>query len=341
MRQITVIVLCFAACAFSVFAQGAKVNADPTKAKFVTSDIDNFWRAFDLAGKETDEARKIAVYQSEYLDKGSVGLQDFVKLRLFSAKNVVATVEKLRGFYASVRQSTLRVKDLEKKMRGSFRKFKKIYPDAVFPDVYFVIGVTNTGGTASNNGLLIGTELYGLTADTKREEFLPLFRARAKPSDSDEQVRALTDRLLGIMLKPIEKLPSIVAHESCHFNQKYSALDTLLAKSVQEGSCDFIAERTAGETINPQQKIYGDQNEAVLWKELEAQMSGKDYRNWMYNGITSLERPPDMGYYMGYKISLAYYKQAKDKRQAIKDILETKDFPAFFEKSGYRARFTK
>jgi hypothetical protein len=334
MRKLIIIVLCFAACA-SV-APGQKVNDDPKKAKFVTSDIDNFWRAFDLAAKETDMSKKIAIFQTEYLDKGSVGLKDFIRLRIKSAKNLTETVTSLPRFYASARESSLRVKKMEKKMRRAFRKFKKLYPDAVFPDVYFVIGITNTGGTASENGLLVGTELYSSTSKTPRDEFLEFFR-RLAPKDTDEkQLRERGERLLNIMLKPIEKVTPLVAHESCHFNQKYGNLDTLLAKSVQEGSCDLIAELAAGETLNLQQKIYGDAHEAELWQEFAAQMSGSDYKNWMYNGLTSGARPPDLGYYMGYKISRAYYQQATDKRQAIKDILETKDFPAFFEKSGYK-----
>ena len=341
MKRLIVIAFCFAVCALSVFAQAPKVNDDPKKAKFVTSDIDNFWRAFDLAAKETDREKKIAVYQAEYLDKGSAGLKDFVRLRIKSAKDLTETVESLPRFYASVRASSLRVKEMEKRMRKAFVKFKRIYPEAVFPDVYFVIGVTNTGGTASENGLLIGTELYGLTAEKPRDEFPEAFRKRA-PKDLDEkQLRERTERLLNIMLKPIEKVTPLVAHESCHYNQKYSALDTLLAKSVQEGACDFIAEKTAGETLNVQQKIYGDGHEAELWKDFAAQMSGTDYKNWMYNGITSGDRPPDLGYYMGYKISHAYYKNAINKRQAIRDILETKDFRAFFEKSRYREKFAE
>lgn len=341
MKKLIAIALCFVICALSVFAQTAKVNDDPKKAKFVTSDIDNFWRAFDLAAKETDRERKIAIYQAEYLDKGSVGLKDFVRLRIKSAKDLTETVESLPRFYASVRASSLRVREMEKQMRKAFVKFKKIYPEAVFPDVYFVIGITNTGGTASNNGLLVGTELYGLTGQTPRDEFFEAFRKRA-PKDLDEkQLRERAERLLNIMLKPIENVTPLVAHESCHFNQKYAALDTLLAKSVQEGACDFIAEKTAGETLNIQQKIYGDRHETELWKEFEAQMSGTDYKNWMYNGITSGARPPDLGYYMGYKISHAYYRNAKDKRQAIKDILETKDFKAFLEKSRYREKFSE
>ncbi|HLM01832.1 MAG TPA: DUF2268 domain-containing putative Zn-dependent protease [Pyrinomonadaceae bacterium] len=339
MKNLISIALCFVICALSVFAQ--KVNDDPKKAKFITSDIDNFWRAFDLAAKEADREKKIAIYQTEYLDKGSAGLKDFIRMRIKSAKDLTETVESLPRFYASVRQSSLRVREMEKQMRKAFVKFKKIYPEAVFPDVYFVIGITNTGGTASGNGLLVGTELYGLTPETPRDEFPEAFRKRAPKDMSEQLLREMTARLLNVMLKPIEKVTPLVAHESCHFNQNYPELMTLLAKSVQEGACDFIAEKTAGETLNVEQKIYGDRHEAELWKEFEAQMTDADHRNWMYNGITSANRPPDMGYYMGYKISHAYYQNAKDKRQAIRDILATKDFNAFLEKSRYREKFTK
>jgi hypothetical protein len=46
-----------------------------------------------------------------------------------------------------------------------------------------------------------------------------------------------------------------------------------------------------------------------------------------------------MGYYMGYKIVQSYYNNAKDKRQAIKDILEIKDVRKFYEASKYGETF--
>jgi hypothetical protein len=342
MKQLIKTALFFVVCALTVAAQAPKVNDDPKQAQFVTSDIDNFWRAFDLAAKETDREKKIAIYQAEYLDKGSAGLQDFVRLRIKSAKTLSATVEMLPRFYASIRRATLRVKEMEKRMRKSFQNFKKIYPDAVFPNVYFVIGIADTGGTASDNGLLIGTELYGLSPNTERGEFFGYLKSTFLKNETDEKrIRETTDKFLDTALKPVEKLPPIVAHESCHFNQKYPELKTLLAKSIQEGACDFIAEKIAGETINPAQKIYGDQNEAQLWQDFQAEMTGANFRNWMYNGMTVKDKPMDLGYYMGYKISHAYYRQAKNKRQAVRDILETKDFAALLEQSRYREKFAK
>lgn len=335
------IVLCFAVCASSAFAQTGekKVNSDPNKAEFVTSDIVNFWRAFDLAAKESDREKKIAIYQTEYLDKGSAGLKDFVRLRIKSAKDLVETVEKLPKFYASVRPSTLRVAEMEKPMRKSFKKFKKIYPNAVFPDVYFVVGIANTGGTASQSGLLIGSELYGLTAQTPRDEFPAWFRNFLPDVKDENELRRLVGIALNTALKPVEKIPFIVAHESCHYNQNLGEHQTLLGKSIQEGACDFIAELIAGEPLNPEQKIYGNAHEAELWREFQTEMNGTDLSKWMYNGFKSKDRPGDLGYYVGYKIAWAYYNNAKDKKQAVSDVLNVKDFPAFLEKSGYREEF--
>jgi hypothetical protein len=308
----------------------------------VTSDLDNFWRAFDLAAKETDQERKIAIFQTEYLDKGSTGLKDFVRLRIKTAKNLVETIDRVPRFYASVRAPSLRIAEMEKQMRKSFRRFKKLYPAAVFPDVYFLIGVSNTGGTASGNGLLIGTELFSLTAQTPRDELSGWLKNIFATAEKDEkQLQARIDGFLNTAFKPVEKLPAIVAHESCHFNQKFAEPKTLLGKSIQEGSCDFVGEMISGETINPEQKAFGDRHEAALWREFEAEMDGTNFRNWMYNGLTVRDKPMDLGYYMGYKISRSYYKNATDKRQALRDIFEVADFPAFLEKSRYRESLQK
>jgi hypothetical protein len=40
-----------------------------------------------------------------------------------------------------------------------------------------------------------------------------------------------------------------------------------------------------------------------------------------------------------YKIAKTYYDRAADKKQAIRDILEIKDYDAFLAKSGYAEKF--
>lgn len=322
MKQYVMIFLCALISAHIATAQtsGPQLNHNPQKVKFITQDIDNFWRAYGSANKEPDRAKRIAIFQTEYLDKGTPGLTDFVRLRIKSATNLVEAIERQPKYYASIRRSTLRVREMEREVRKSFRKFKSLYPDAVFPNVYFLVGVSNTGGTTSDNGLLIGTEMYAGTPQTPREELPDWMKA---------------------VLKPIEKLPAIVAHELIHFNQKYPELKTLLSRAIQEGSADFLGEMISGETINPEQKSYGTQHESELWLQFQTEMNGSSVKNWMYNGLTAKDKPTDLGYYMGSKISEAYYKSATDKRQAVRDILEIRDFAAFLEKSHYGDKFAR
>lgn len=295
---------------------GLHVNRDPERVRFITSDIDNFWSAYDAASREEDRAKRIAIYQREYLDRGSVGLRDFLSMRIKSAEELAAAIERQPRYYASTRSSTLRVREMEGAMRNNFRRLKALYPDAVFPDVYFVIGAATAGGTVSENGLLIGTEMYAATPSTPSDE-LPAWMKAA--------------------LRPITLLPAIVAHESCHFNQNIPDPKTLLAKALHEGSCDFVSELMSGDTINPGQHAYGDRHEAQLWREFQAEMDSAGVRNWMYNGNTAGDRPTDLGYYMGYRIARAYHARAADKRQALHDILNIRDYHDFLARSGYGA----
>ena len=299
---------------------GPPLNRDPKTVKFVTSDIANFWQAYDLAAKETDKAKRVAIFQTEYLDKGSPGLKDFLRLRIKSAENLVNTIDRMPKYYASIRPQTFQVERMEKRMRAAFTKFKSIYAGAVLPDVYFLIGVTNSGGTTGPSGLLIGTEMYGKTTKTPMDELSAWLRA---------------------VLSTVDNVPSIVAHESCHYNQNYnSSADQrhLLGKALQEGACDTIGELISGRNINDHLKIYGRAHDDEIWRDFEADMYKPDISKWIYNASTAKDRPADLGYYVGYLITQAYYHKAKDKRQAVHDILNIQDARAFYEASGVRPK---
>ncbi len=294
-----------------------KINVIPKNTKLVTSDIDNFWKAYDLAQKENVFEKKVAIYQRDYLDKGSDGLKAMVSLRIKSASRLATTIERHPKYYKSIRKPSLKTKRMKKWIIKSLIKLKKIYPDAVFPNVYFVIGVLNSSGTTSRNGLLIGTEMYCLTPKTPRDELGSWLKA---------------------VLSPIDYLPHIVAHELIHYQQRIRSR-TLLERSINEGGADFIGELISGKHINHSQHTYGNKNEGKLWAEFKEIMDNKDFSNWLYNGNKSKNRPADLGYYMGYKICEAYYRNAKNKKQAVKDILLIRDTKKFLAKSGYGDKF--
>ena len=304
----------------SIAQSGPQLNRDPAKVKFVTSDIGNFWQAYDLAAKETDKAKRIAIFQTEYLDKGSPGLKDFLRLRIKSAEVLVGTIDRMPKYYASIRPQTLQVNGMEKRMRAAFKKFKSIYPDAVFPDVYFLIGVANSGGTTGPSGLLIGAEMYGKTSKSPMDELSAWLRA---------------------VISTVDNVPAIVAHESCHYNQNYNTAQDqrhLLGKALHEGACDTIGELISGRNINDHLKVYGKTHDAEIWRDFEADMYKPDFSKWIYNAVTAKDRPADLGYYVGYLITRSYYDNAKDKRQAVHDILNIQDARAFYEASGVRQK---
>ena len=312
---ITAFILAASAFGQNPNQESPKINTDPEKAQIVTSDIDLFWKAYDKATPENN----LLVYRDEYLKKGSVGLEAFRILRIGNSCNLVDAIERYPQYYASLRASSAKVKQYESRMRASFRRLKEIYPEAVFPDVYFLIGRMNSAGTLTPKGLLIGVDMFGKTDEKSLEGMNDWHKA---------------------VVSSIERVPFIVAHELIHYQQKNSYNQTLLARSLGEGVADFVAQLISGEHINPHLHKFGDPREKELWLEFKKEMAGSDVSNWMYQGEKATkEKPADLGYYMGYKIAESYYKNAKDKKQAVKDILEIKDFEKFLADSKHEEKF--
>ncbi|MBL7851112.1 MAG: hypothetical protein JNN04_09435 [Cyclobacteriaceae bacterium] len=67
-------------------------------------------------------------------------------------------------------------------------------------------------------------------------------------------------------------------------------------------------------------------------------MNKKDYSGWLYGG-NQKGRPQDLGYWMGYQITKAYFDRMPDKKQAVSDILNIRNASQFLEASGYADRF--
>ncbi len=286
-------------------------NKNPLKAEIITSDLDNFWVAFEASRPDF----KPAVLQREYLDKGSNGVKGFTKGRIRDAAYLSKVIAAHARYYQSVRPSTERIAGMRDAIQQSLIKLKGLYPQASFPPIYFVMGALSSGGTTSDDGIIIGAEMYGLTPETPMEE--------------------LNDWLKAVV-KPVDEVPHIVAHELVHIQQKYDG-GSLLAASIKEGGADFIAELISGKHINQHVHDFANPREKELWLEFKARMNQKDYTGWLYSATEG--RPNDLGYWMGYKITKAYYDRMPDKQKAIDDILNIKNFGKFLEQSQYAAKF--
>lgn len=297
-----------------------KNHSDPNKARFITSDIVRFWKAFDHAMAAAPKDRA-AIFQREYIDPGTVGLEDLNRYGRVDAEELAKATNSYPKYYLAIRQVTLDIENQRAETVKAFRKLKELYPPAYFPDTYFVIGHFNGGGTASGNGLLIAAEMF----------------ARAPGVATSELGEWENEHAL-----PPGEIPPLVSHEFVHFLQAYSSQESLLCKSLNEGSADFISELITGRLLATTRKIHAWANprERQLWDEFQKEMNGTDTSHWLYAGSGKGERPDDLGYWMGYKITEAYYRNAPEKRQAIKDILIVKDCNAFLNGSHYVEKFT-
>lgn len=291
-------------------------HGDPARAQFVASDIPHFWAALDATARRPELAGRAEAYRELYFDPGSPGLTDYFYIKIRTLAQFVENVNRRAPYYASLREASQTIPSHFGAMRQAFQRLKELYPDAVFPDVYFLVGRENSAGTVSLRGLLLGVE-HG--------PFAP--RAEA-PSPRD-------------WLPNMEFLPYIVAHEVVHVQQK-SGPHTLLRDALIEGGADFIGELISGRQTNPGAHEFGDAHEAEVWRRFAHDMHGTDDQDWIANAGSDRVGPtwaPDLGYYVGYQIAKAYYDHAADKRAAIRDLLALDDPDAILRASGYATRF--
>jgi hypothetical protein len=276
-------------------------------------------------------------WSRDRLEKAStVPLTDAERVRLtrdtsgmgdmLAAMNLDAAVQHRPRFFAAIRGNTLAIdtaRAVKDSIRAYYSRLVALYPEAVFPPVYFLIGQLSSGGTTSDAGQLIGAELHGSDASTPLVELGDFER-----------------RVIG----RVDGLPGIVAHEVMHIQQAHarggaSAVESqskpsLLAQSLDEGCASFLAAivTRADPALASQ---YGLAHEHDLWVEFRRDMMGTDASNWLYQGERSKDRPADLGYFIGARICGSYYMNATDKRQAVREIFAMPSPREFLARSGY------
>jgi len=270
------------------------------------SDVHHFVDAW----KQLDASDSTCAPLSEYLRQESRGLKAYRSKFDVGQRDICSAIRRSPGRYAALESKLGALDSATRQIRVIFNKFAALHPMSNVPAVYFVVGNGIAGGTTtrgSNPIILIGMELNG----------------------------------------SVDGLPGMIAHELVHTQQDYPLLGsmtrgpvrgTVLLHSIKEGSANFIAELLTGV---PHRNAYAEKHEAELWADFQRDANSKDYSRWLYNGWNTAalgDRPPDLGYWMGYRITKAYYENDADKKRALSDILSIRDFNAFLKASRYAGR---
>ncbi|ACT93464.1 gliding motility protein GldB-related protein [Dyadobacter fermentans] len=295
-------------------ADEEKAQQNPDQAAVITSDIALFWKVYDQYKKDPSNAQQL--FLKEYFEKGTPDLQEYFKTKtpnIGGVKGFVHNLETMPDYYASIRANTEQVSSLEDSLRIIFRNMKQWYQPATFPNVAFVIGGWSSGGTVTNYGSIMGVDMQAASKQTPTHE-LNLWQKK------------------NMLL--FNELKHVVAHELVHVQQANMAGDTtLLCHAIKEGMADFIGELISGRTANQRLHVWAVGHERKVWEDFKKEMYLDRYANWIANSSQeTADRPADLGYWVGYQICKAYFEQAADKKQAVHDMLNIKDYRAFFER---------
>jgi hypothetical protein len=277
-------------------------SAQNTTQKVFTSDIDNFWRAYDSIRTTKDSVKQLHFIQTLYIDKGTQGLKAFMEARDYTAELWIKLINKYPKFWNSIRPNTLTVKSKAKEIEKSIQQLRTLYPNLKEAKMYFTVGGLRSGGTTMKDMVLIGAEIATGNATTDVSEFPDKWLAGVFKNQQ-------TDNIIPLNI-----------HEYVHTQQTGEA-QTLLGQAIREGACDFITELVMDKPLATTYLLYGREHENELKEQFKQDMFTTAYSNWLYNG-SSARTVADLGYFMGYSICKAYYTRATNKKQAIKDIIE-------------------
>ncbi|MHA7610000.1 hypothetical protein [Elizabethkingia meningoseptica] len=267
--------------------------------KVYTSDINNFWTAYDQI--KDNPANQSVIFKQLFLDKATEGLNIFMKKKEFNEEDYLKALKKYPKFWTSIRKNTIIDQNRINKVNKGLQNLKKLYPNDSKGNIYYTIGALKSGGTAYGANILLGIERIVGDTGTVTSEF---------------ESKAMQDMF---KFSAPSRLEQVTVHEFIHTFQKEGQVN-VLAMAIKEGSCDFIAELSLNKKFNTHYLDYGFKNYDSVQAKFKKEMLGQNFDNWFYNSAT--HEHPDLGYFVGYAISKKYYESVQDKKAAIKEIVE-------------------
>ena len=277
-----------------------------TNKNVITSDITNFWEAYDKITSTQDSTLQYKYLDSLYFQKGTVGLEGIRQARNYTAQDYINSINNYPKFWNSIRENTLNADKIGSELEDGIKKLKTIYPQLKPAKIYFTIGAFLTGGTTIDSLVLIGSEISMTDNTTETSEF-PENLSHLKPH---------------FATNPKNHLVFLNVHEYIHTQQNPRVFN-ILSLVLYEGVAEFVASK-ALEKKSPNPQIeFGKKNAKRIREVFENEMFY--YNNlykWLDGNAPNEFGMRDLGYYVGYQICENYYNQADNKENAIKTMIE-------------------
>jgi hypothetical protein len=314
--KITLLVICF-----FIFHKALAQNQSTT---VVTTDIDNFWIAYDQITSTKDSSQQYKILDRYFTSKGTPGLKAMMSVRAYTSKSYIDAIQTYPLYWNSIRKGMLKAKDYAKEITKNVERLKVLYPSLKPAKIYFTVGAFRSGGTTMDSLVLIGSEIAMADSNAETKEF------------------ESTAPGLATFLKtnPVNSLVFTNVHEYVHTQQKTTAAKNLLGQCVLEGVAEFVAEKAIGKSSNLPALKYGKKNKMQVEEAFISEMFNASNGFWLYSNLENEFKTRDLGYYIGYAICESYYNKSLDKAKSITEMIELdydnqQDLINFAEQSGY------
>jgi hypothetical protein len=265
-------------------------------------DVTLFYKVYDAAGGHPTADQ----LQHDYIDPGSDGLHHLAEARRVTGAAIANNLAAHPEMYSDAKRCMTVLPRVRERLEVVLLKLGQLYPDAKFPPVTIAVGRGKPVAIGSPvSGVQVGLEALCAT------NWL-------HPNVEDRFVH-------------------VIAHEYAHVQQARSLVDdehpSVLEMSLIEGAAEFTAEMISGEVSNSQLRSSTKGREMEIETVFVPDEDKTDISKWLYN--STLEKPGDLGYWVGYRIVKSYYQHAPDKTRAFREILQMTDPKAFLAKSGW------
>lgn len=274
-----------------------------------TEDVTLFYRVYDAAGGHPTADQ----LQHAYIDKGTDGLRRFLAQRRTTAARIEQEISSHPQIYADAKTCLSALPNVRIRVGAALAKLGRLYPAAKFPPITIAVGRGKPVAIADETGVMIGLEsLCGVTWMSANIE----------------------DRFTYVIAHEYTHVQQALASPAFYGNEK----PTVLEESLIEGAAEFMGQMTSGGLSYGYFPAMTHGREKEIETAFVADEDSTDLSKWLYNG--TLDKPNDLGYWVGSRIVKAYYDHAADKRVAIRDIIEMKDAHAFLARSGWKPGMT-